>query len=126
MLIIFAGLQGINPELYEAATVDGAGAIQKFFLITIPSLAPILFFCFISETIDAFRIFTEPYVLTAGGPGASSLSIVQYLYRNAFTIFKMGYAATIGYALTFILIALSAAQIIVLRNQGGITQEGGQ
>jgi ABC-type sugar transport system permease subunit len=124
LLIIFAGLQGINPELYEAATVDGANPIQRFFSITIPSIAPILFFCFITCTIDSFRIFTEPYILTGGGPGASSLSIVQYLYRSGFTVFKLGYAATIGYALTVILILISAAQLIGLRNQSALNEAG--
>lgn len=123
MLIIFSGLQAINPEYYEAATVDGANAIEKLFYITIPSLMPILFFCFLTETIESFRIFTEPYVMTGGGPGSSSLSIVLYLYRNAFQIFKMGYASTIAYALTFILLVISAAQTILLRKQGSMVEE---
>ena len=123
MLIIFSGLQSINPEYYEAATVDGANAIQKLFYITIPSLAPILFFCFLTETIESFRIFTEPFVMTAGGPGSSSLSIVLYLYRNGFQIFKMGYASTIAYALTFILLIISASQIFLLRKQGTMVEE---
>ena len=67
MLILLSGLQGINPELYQAATVDGADALQKLFRITIPSLATVLFFCFLTETIDSFRIFTEPYITTGGG-----------------------------------------------------------
>ena len=126
MLIVYSGLQGINPELYEAATVDGASALQRFFSVTIPSIAPILFFCFITQTIDSFRLFAEPYILTGGGPGSSSLSIVQYLYRTGFTIFKLGYAATIGYALTFILFAISAAQVIALRGQGGVSEAGAE
>jgi ABC-type sugar transport system permease subunit len=126
MFIIFSGLQAINPEYYEAATVDGANAIQKLFYITIPSLAPILFFCFLTETIESFRIFTEPFVMTGGGPGSSSLSIVLYLYRNGFQIFKMGYASTIAYALTFILLSISAAQIFLLRKQGTLVEENPQ
>jgi ABC-type sugar transport system permease subunit len=126
MLIIFSGLQAINPEFYEAATVDGANAFHKLFYITIPSLAPILFFCFLTETIDSFRIFTEPFVMTSGGPGSSSLSIVLYLYRSGFQIFKMGYASTIAYALTFILLIIAAAQIFFLRKQGSGLAEGSQ
>ncbi len=126
MLIIFSGLQAINPEFYEAATVDGANAFHKLFYITIPSLAPILFFCFLTETIDSFRIFTEPFVMTSGGPGSSSLSIVLYLYRSGFQIFKMGYASTIAYALTFILLIIAAAQIFFLRKQGSGLTEGSQ
>jgi ABC-type sugar transport system permease subunit len=119
MLILLSGLQAINPELYQAATVDGAGPIQKLLRITIPSLATVLFFCFLTETIDSFRIFTEPYILTGGGPGSSSLSIVEYLYESGFTIFKLGYAAAIGYVLTVILLVISAAQVIFLRRRGG-------
>ena len=126
MLIMFSGLKAINPEYYEAATVDGAGPIQKLIYITIPSLAPILFFCFLTETIESFRIFTEPYVMTSGGPGSSSLSIVLYLYRNGFQIFKMGYASTIAYGLTFILLIISAAQTFLLRKQGGVIEENPQ
>lgn len=126
MLIIFSGLLAINPDYYEAATVDGANAFQKLINITIPSLAPILFFCFVTETIEAFRIFTEPYVMTGGGPGSSSLSIVLYLYRNGFQIFKMGYASTIAWALTFILLIIAAAQTILLRRQGSVLEEGPQ
>jgi ABC-type sugar transport system permease subunit len=126
LLIIFSRLLAINPEYYEAATVDGANPVQRMFHITIPSLAPILFFCFLTETIESFRIFTEPYVMTSGGPGSSSLSVVLYLYRNGFQIFKMGYASTIAYALTFILLIISAGQIVLLRNQGGMLEEGSQ
>jgi ABC-type sugar transport system permease subunit len=126
MLIILSGLQAINPELYQAATVDGAGPLQKLWSITIPSLAPILFFCFVTETIDEFRIFTEPYVMTGGGPGSSSLSIVLYLYESGFTVFKLGYAATIGYALTLILLVISAAQVFVLRRRGSVVGGGAE
>ncbi len=102
--------------------MDGAGPVQRFFSITIPVLMPILFFCFITLTIDSFRIFTEPYILTQGGPGNSSLSIVQYLYLNGFRIFKLGLASAIGYALTFILLIVSAAQIVLLLRQSGLTE----
>ncbi len=119
MLIMLSGLQAINPELYQAATVDGAGPVQKLFRITIPSLATVLFFCFLTETIDSFRIFTEPYILTGGGPGSSSLSIVEYLYESGFTVFKLGYAAAIGYVLTIILLVISAAQVVFLRRGAG-------
>lgn len=118
MLIILSGLQAISPELYQSATVDGASRTQKLLHITIPGLSTVLFFCFLTETIDSFRIFTEPYILTGGGPGASSLAIVQYLYESGFTTFKLGYASAMGYALTVLLLAISAAQVISLRRGG--------
>lgn len=121
-LIVLSGMQAVNPELYEAAKVDGANGLQRFFAITIPSLAPILFFCIITISIDAFRIFTEPHILTQGGPGNSSLSIVQYLYINGFRLFKLGLASTVGWALTFILLLVSAAQLYLLRRQSGLME----
>jgi ABC-type sugar transport system permease subunit len=126
MLILLSGLQSINPELYQAATVDGAGPAQKFWNVTVPGLAPILFFCFVTQTIDEFRIFAEPYVMTGGGPGSSSLSIVLYLYESGFQVFKLGYAATIGYALTVVLLLVSAAQVLVLRRRGSVAEGGGE
>lgn len=122
MLILLSGLQSINPELYQAATVDGTGPARKLFSITIPSLAAVLFFCFLTETIDSFRIFTEPYVMTSGGPGSSSLSIVQYLYESGFTVFKLGYASAIGYVLTLILLVISAMQVVFMRRGGGVVE----
>jgi ABC-type sugar transport system permease subunit len=118
MLIMLSGLQAINPELYQAATMDGAGSAQKLFHITIPSLSSVLFFCFLTLTIDSFRLFTEPYIMTGGGPGSSSLAIVQYLYESGFTTFKLGYASAIGYVLTAILLVISAAQVVFLRRNG--------
>lgn len=118
MLIILSGLQAINPELYQAATVDGAGSAQKLVHITIPSLGGVLFFCFLTLTIDSFRLFTEPYIMTGGGPGSSSLAIVQYLYESGFTTFKLGYASAMGYVLTAILLVISAAQVLFLRRNG--------
>lgn len=118
MLIILSGLQAINPELYQAATVDGAGSAQKLVHITIPSLGGVLFFCFLTLTIDSFRLFTEPYIMTGGGPGSSSLAIVQYLYESGFTTFKLGYASAMGYLLTAILLVISAAQVLFLRRNG--------
>ena len=81
-----------------------------------------LFFCFLTETIDSFRIFTEPYVMTSGGPGSSSLSIVQYLYESGFTVFKLGYASAIGYVLTLILLVISAMQVVFMRRGGGVVE----
>jgi ABC-type sugar transport system permease subunit len=123
-LILLSGLQAIPPELYEAATMDGAGAVRRFRSITIPSLMPILFFSFITLTIDSFRIFTEPYILTQGGPANSSISVVQYLYINGFSIFKLGLASAVGYALTLLLLIVSFGQVVAMRRQSGLTQVG--
>ncbi len=115
-MILISGLLTIPQELYESATIDGANAIQKFFYITIPGLSNILFFCFITLSVDTWKIFTEPYILTKGGPGTSSISLFQYLYVNGFSIFKLGYASAIGYMLTFILLAISVGQFKIMKN----------
>lgn len=111
MIIYLAGLQSINPQLYEAAKIDGANTLKQFFYITIPSLRGIIFFTFIVETIWALRIFTHPYVLTRGGPENSTLVATLFLYKNAFQYLRFGYAATIGVALFVIVLAISLIQI---------------
>jgi len=117
MLIFYSGLQSISKELFEAAIIDGANVFQKLFRITIPSLAPIIFFCLINLSIESFRRFSEPFILTRGGPATSSMSLVQYLYNNAFTLFKLGYASAVGYALTFVLIIISSFQLRLMIKQ---------
>ena len=118
-MIVLSGLLRIPTELYEAARIDGASAIQRFFRITIPSIGGILFFCFVTISVDSWKIFTEPYILTRGGPGTSSISLFQYLYINGFTIFKLGKASAIGYVMTFILLLVSVAQMRIMKNRVG-------
>jgi cellobiose transport system permease protein len=119
VLLLLAGLQGIDPGLYEAAMIDGANALQRFRHITIPGLAPVLFFAFISETVGSIRIFTQPFVLFGGGggPAGSSLSIVMYLYNNAFGNQKYGYASAVGWILFVMLIGIAAFQVWRWRKQ---------
>ena len=112
MLIIYSGLKSVDPQYYEAAVIEGANAFQKMLKITIPLISTILFFCFITLTIETFRVFAQPYALTRGGPGNSSMSIVQYLYINGFEFFRLGYGSTVGYALACILLIVSAAQLV--------------
>lgn len=120
MLIIMSALLGVDAHLYEAARIDGANAWQRLIKITLPCIMPVLMFSLINLTIDSVRIFTEPYVLTAGGPGASSMSVIQYLYINAFETFKLGYASAVGYVLTFFLVIVSVFYFKSLRQQSGV------
>lgn len=115
-LIILSGLLNISPEYYEAATVDGASGAQQFFKITLPMLSNILFFCFVTITVDSWKIFNEPYVLS--GPGSSNISLFQLMYTSAFQTFKMGYASALGVVLILILLAISVLQFSVRRKQG--------
>lgn len=115
-IIVLSGILNIPADYYEAATVDGANVFQKFFKITLPSLSDILFFVFLTATVESWKIFAEPYVLI--GPGSSNMSLFQYMYQNSFVIFKMGYASAIGYLLTMILLVFSLIQFFIMRRNG--------
>ena len=104
MLIFLSALKQIPYTLYESAMVDGAKPSYTFFRITLPMLTPTIFFNLILQIINGFRVFTESYVITDGGPLDSTLSYVLYLYRRAFTYFDMGYSC----ALAWILVAIIA------------------
>ncbi|MCL6632430.1 MAG: sugar ABC transporter permease [Alicyclobacillus herbarius] len=104
MVIFLAGIKQIPAYLYEAATIDGAGSIQRWFRVTLPMLSPLIFFNLLMGTISSFMVFTQVYVITNGGPINSTLVYVLYLYREAFTYLNMGYAA----ALSLILLVLIA------------------
>ncbi|HEY6739366.1 MAG TPA: sugar ABC transporter permease [Actinopolymorphaceae bacterium] len=108
-IIYLAGLQAIPTELYEAARVDGASWIQVFFRITIPMMRPIILFTVITSTIGGMQLFTEPQVLlgNSGGPGNEGLTMVLYLYQQAFDNNQFGYGAAIGWALFVIMILFS-------------------
>jgi multiple sugar transport system permease protein len=99
MIIYLAGLQSVPTELYEAASIDGASRIRKFFAITLPMISPVLFFNLITGIIGSFQVFTAAFVMTQGGPNNASLFLVLYLYRNAFSYFDMGYASAIAWVL---------------------------
>jgi multiple sugar transport system permease protein len=104
MVLYLAGLQGIDPELYEAAGIDGANKWQKFWNVTWPMLTPTTFFIFIMSMMGGFQGgFDAAYVMTGGGPAGSTTTIMYYIYNNAFQWFKMGYAAAIAWVL-FILV----------------------
>lgn len=117
-MIVLSGLLNIPEEYYEAAHIDGANGAQQFLRITLPMLSNILFFCFVTITVDSWKIFNEPYVLA--GPGSSNMSLFQLMYRTAFSTFKMGYASAIGVVLIIILLAISLAQFTIRRRQGEI------
>ncbi|MDO7881659.1 carbohydrate ABC transporter permease [Salinibacterium soli] len=115
ILVYIAGLQSIPNEIREAAIVDGTNAWQRFWRITLPLLSPTVFFLIVINTINAFQLFAEPRVLTTGGPGDASRTIVQYIYDTAFGSFDLGYASTIGITLLLVLIVLTAIQFRVSR-----------
>lgn len=105
IVIFLAGLQGVPRSLYDAAIVDGAGALRKFWHITIPMMTPIIFFNLIMGSIGAFQVFTEAFIMTQGGPNNASLFYNYYIYRQAFQFGEMGQAAAIAWIL-FVIIML--------------------
>lgn len=105
MLILLAGLQGIPESLYEAAKLDGAGAVARFRAVTLPLLTPSLFFLLITQFISSFQVFGLIYVMTQGGPANATNVYIHYLYQNAFAFGRLGYASAMAWIL-FALIAL--------------------
>lgn len=110
MLIFLSGLKQIPNSLYESAAMDGATPMQRFWKITMPMLTPTLFFNMIQQIINGFRVFTESYVITDGGPLDSTMTYVLYLYRTSFANFRMGY----GCALAWIMVAIIGVATVLL------------
>ncbi len=110
MIIVLAGLQGVPQHLYEAAEIDGANHWQRFQHVTVPMLSPTLFFILVLSVIASFQVFTTAYVMTGGGPAESTLFYMLYLYRRAFVLLNMGYAASMAWILFVGVLALTLFQ----------------
>jgi multiple sugar transport system permease protein len=110
MLIFIAGLQSIPEELYDAAEIDGAGPIRRFFSITLPMLMPTLVFVSVVTMIGYFQLFAEPYVMTQGGPLRSTTSVVLLMYEEGFRWWRMGYAAAIAFVLFVVILIATLLQ----------------
>ncbi len=108
MLTFLSALKTIPGSLYESAKVDGSRPIYSFFHITIPMLTPTIFFNLILQIINGFRVFTESYVITDGGPLDGTLSYVLYMYRKAFTHFEMGYSCALAWVFVAIIAVFTA------------------
>ena len=110
MLVFLAGLQSIPNEYYEAAQLDGANERQLFFRITIPLLSPTIFFILVIFFIGAFQVFDSIFVLTGGGPGDATRSVVMYIYQQAFQRLDFGYAAAVSWTLFLVIMAVTLVQ----------------
>lgn len=110
MIIYLAGLQGVEPELYESARIDGASAWKQFRYVTIPMVGPSTFFLLVMNVIYSFQVFDIVYVLTNGGPGYSTSVLVTYAYENGFVTRDQGYAAAIGIVLLILTLIFTALQ----------------
>lgn len=110
IMIYTSAIQGLPQDVYEAADVDGANEITKFFKITVPFLSPTTFFLVITNLITSFQVFAPIQIMTRGGPGNSTNVLVNYIYTSAFSFYKMGYAASISWVLFIILFVITLIQ----------------
>lgn len=112
LLVIFlAGLQGISAELYEAASLDGASAWQKFRYITLPALRPTFNYVVIFGLIGSFQVFDQVFILTSGGPARATETIVYRIYTEAFGNGKLGYASALSYVLLIMTLIVGLIQL---------------
>lgn len=109
-MIYTSAIQGLPRDVYEAAEIDGAGEITKFFKLTIPFLSPTTFFLVITTFITSFQVFAPIQIMTRGGPGTSTNVLVYYIYTSAFTFYKMGYASAMSWILFIILFIITLVQ----------------
>lgn len=114
MIIFLAGLRQVPQDLYEAASMDGAGAWRRFYKITLPMLAPVIFFNMVLQIIEGFKAFTSAYVVSGGtgGPIDSTLFYTLYLYQEAFAYFRMGYASALAWVLLLIIGCFTALSFL--------------
>ena len=115
IVLFLAGLQSISRDYYEAASLDGANAVQQFIRITLPLLSPVTFLVLVLGIIDAFQVFTVPFIMTSGGPANATLTVVLLLYNNAFRYQQMGMASAIAYCLFAVVLILTLANFRLQR-----------
>ncbi len=117
MVVYLAGLQAIPEEYYDAAKIDGAGALRRFRDITLPLLSPTTFLVIILSVIGSFLAFTQFFILTQGGPGRETTPIVLYIYQRAFVQLQVGAATAASIILIIVVAAVSALQFRLLRSE---------
>ena len=115
MIILLAGLQGIPPDLYEAARIDGASAWQQFRFITLPSLRPVLLLVSVITVACYFQLFAEPYVMTRGDPLQSTVSVLYYMYEEGFKWWSLGRASAIAFLLFALTLAITRVMLYLSR-----------
>ncbi|MDO5049819.1 MAG: sugar ABC transporter permease [Actinomycetaceae bacterium] len=116
LVLFYAGVLDIPAERYEAASVDGAGPVQQFLHITLPGLRPVTLLCVILSTIWSFQVFDLVYIMTGGGPGGATTTIVMAIYQQGFKLFQMGSASAIAMVLLVIIIVFSALQKALMKD----------
>ena len=109
---LLSGLQGIPRDLYEAAEIDGVGRWRQFWTITIPMLSPSMFFAAVLTLITSFQVFSQPYILTGGGPGVATQTMVMYMYQKGFQFYQLGTASAISTLLLIIIVLVTGLQFL--------------
>jgi len=117
VVILLASMQDVPTALYEAADIDGAGWWRKVWHITLPLTSPVIFFNALIGIIGGLQLFTQPYLMTEGGPARATLTYTMRLYHNAFTFLRMGYASAMAWILFLVILALTMAAIRITRNR---------
>jgi multiple sugar transport system permease protein len=110
MLIFIAGIEGVPDSVLEAAKVDGTNAWQRYWRITLPIIGPSVFFATVMTIISSFQVFAQPFILTSGGPGTSTTTLVFYLYQKGFLGYEMGYASSIAWFLFMMIMTITFIQ----------------
>lgn len=117
MLIFLAGLHAIPQDYYEAAQIDGAGALQRFWYVTLPLLKRPALYVLVTNTVNALKVFTPVYIMTNGGPQDSTLSVLFYIFREGFRYSRLGYASAIAVLFAAFLLFLAIAQLRMMRSE---------
>lgn len=119
LVIYYAGIMGISKDLYEAAKVDGATSIQQFFKITLPMLKPITYLVVTLGVIWSFQVFDLAYLMTGGGPGRATVTLVMGIYNAAFKQYKMGYACAMAMLLLLIVVIINVIENLFFKERKG-------
>lgn len=114
-VILLAALQQIPTQLFEAASIDGAGSWRQFWSISLPMIQPVLLFITVITTIGAFQVFGQPYLLTRGGPELVTRGVVQYIYETAFNSYRLGYGAAMSWLLFMMIAGFACLQYYAMR-----------
>jgi len=118
MIIFVAGLQTIPEDLYEAARIDGASALRRFWHVTLPGLAPVVLLVSLLTVAGYLQLFAEPYVMTQGGPGQSTVSVLYFMYEQGFKWWNLGTASAVAFLLFVLMLAVTLIQLAVARRRG--------
>jgi multiple sugar transport system permease protein len=110
MVLFIAGLQDIDPSMYEAAHIDGANGLQQFFKLTLPNLVRTILLVTVLQVIASFQIFGQVYIMTRGGPGGRTRVLIQYIYESGFRDYRLGYASAMSILLFLLMLIVSYVQ----------------